>query len=107
MTYNPEPEIQRYLKRLSEAARGFPRGRRRELVAADVRRGSGDALQPPAAEMETRVPQRFYVRQQVGVDLVVRHGRPGGKESLIPQVVRHLLPLLVAGEPQDRSGRAR
>lgn len=33
MTYNPEPEIQHYLERLSKAARGLPRARRRELVA--------------------------------------------------------------------------
>jgi hypothetical protein len=33
MTYNPEPEIEHYLKRLSKAARGLPRSRRRELVA--------------------------------------------------------------------------
>jgi HAAS len=33
MTYNPEPEIKHYLKRLSKAARDLPRARRRELVS--------------------------------------------------------------------------
>ena len=32
MTYNPEPEIKHYLKRLSKAARDLPRVRRRELL---------------------------------------------------------------------------
>lgn len=32
MTYDPEPEIRHYLKRLSRAARDLPRARRRELV---------------------------------------------------------------------------
>ena len=31
MTYNPEPEIKHYLRRLSKAARALPRARRREL----------------------------------------------------------------------------
>ena len=33
MTYNPEPEIKHYLKRLSKAARDLPRAKRRELVS--------------------------------------------------------------------------
>jgi uncharacterized membrane protein len=33
MTYNPEPEIKAYLKRLSKAAHNLPRARRRELVS--------------------------------------------------------------------------
>jgi|tagenome__1003787_1003787.scaffolds.fasta_scaffold20910961_3 uncharacterized membrane protein len=33
MTYNPEPEIEHYLKRLSKAARDLPRARRRELLS--------------------------------------------------------------------------
>src|SRR5437016_4018472 len=32
MTYDPGPEIQRYLERLSNAARDLPRGQRRELM---------------------------------------------------------------------------
>jgi hypothetical protein len=43
MTYNPEPEIRHYLKRLSEATRGLPRGRRRELVA-EIEQHIRDAL---------------------------------------------------------------
>lgn len=43
MTYDPEPEIQRYLKRLSKAAHGLPRGRRRELVA-EIEQHIHDAL---------------------------------------------------------------
>lgn len=33
MTYDPEPQIQQYLKQLAKAAGDLPRGRRRELVA--------------------------------------------------------------------------
>jgi hypothetical protein len=33
MTYNPEPEIKNYLKRLSKSASDLPRARRRELVS--------------------------------------------------------------------------
>lgn len=33
MSYDPEPEIKRYLKRLSRAARDLPRARRRELLS--------------------------------------------------------------------------
>jgi hypothetical protein len=43
MTYNPEPEIQHYLERLSKAARDLPRGRRRELVA-EIEQHVRDAL---------------------------------------------------------------
>ena len=53
MTYSPEPEIQRYLKRLSKTARGLPRGRRRELVA-EIEQHIHDALveTPVANEAE-------------------------------------------------------
>jgi hypothetical protein len=43
MTYNAEPEIEHYLKRLSKAARSLPRGRRRELVA-EIEQHIRDAL---------------------------------------------------------------
>jgi uncharacterized membrane protein len=33
MTYNAEPEIKHYLKRLSKAARNLPSARRRELLS--------------------------------------------------------------------------
>lgn len=43
MTYNPEPEIQRYLERLSKAAQDLPKARRRELVA-EIEQHIRDAL---------------------------------------------------------------
>jgi hypothetical protein len=43
MTYNPEPEIANYLKKLSGVARDLPRGRRRELVA-EIEQHIRDAL---------------------------------------------------------------
>jgi hypothetical protein len=53
MTYQTETEIQRYLKRLSKAARGLPRARRRELVA-EIEQHIRDALfeTPVASEAE-------------------------------------------------------
>jgi hypothetical protein len=43
MTYNPEPEIGRYLERLSKATRDLPKARRRELVA-EIEQHIRDAL---------------------------------------------------------------
>jgi hypothetical protein len=54
MTYNPEPEIAHYLKRLSEAARDLPRGRRRELVA-EIEQHIRDALVESPVENEAEM----------------------------------------------------
>ena len=43
MSYDPEPEIKYYLKRLSKAARDLPRARRRELLS-EIEQHIRDAL---------------------------------------------------------------
>jgi uncharacterized membrane protein len=50
-TYNPQPEIERYLKRLSTAARDLPKGQRRELLS-EIEQHIRDAFS------ETRVDNR-------------------------------------------------
>jgi hypothetical protein len=54
MTYNPEPEIEHYLKRLSKAAHGLPRGRRRELVA-EIEQHIRDALVETPVDSEAEM----------------------------------------------------
>lgn len=53
MSYDPEREIERYLKRLSRAARDLPRARRRELVS-EIEQHIRQALaeQPDSSEAE-------------------------------------------------------
>jgi hypothetical protein len=56
MTYNPEPEIEHYLKRLSKAARDLPRARRRELLSEIEQHIRETLIETPAdneAEMLT------------------------------------------------------
>jgi hypothetical protein len=54
MTYNPEPEIQRYLEKLSKAARDLPEGRRRELVA-EIEQHIRDALMETPVDNEAEM----------------------------------------------------
>src|SRR5947209_19869318 len=60
MTYEPEPEIQRYLERLSTAARHLPRGQRSELVTEieqHIREALLEAHVDNEAEMLTLLDQ--------------------------------------------------
>ena len=81
MTYDPEPEIQHYLKRLSEASRDLPVGRRRELIA-EIEQHIRDAL------LETPVhndAEMLTVLDRVGEpDEIVAAAGGGGQ----PRVVR-------------------
>ena len=54
MTYNPESEIENYLKKLSKVARDLPRGRRRELVA-EIEQHIRDALIETPVENEAEM----------------------------------------------------
>jgi len=54
MTYNPEREIDRYLARLSKAARRLPRGRRRELVT-EIEQHIREAVSETPVESEAEL----------------------------------------------------